>query len=322
MNLGEILDRTFQIYRSRFFVFIAIAAPPALAMMGANTAERIWLSDYQDHARILIFYMTFAGLIATAMLYHLAGFFQYLVRPVFIRTTAGIIEGEKSSIRSAISSLQERWRSLLVLNLAQLTIVLPLPTLLFIGFAVGIRKIVDLYRPGSTGFAFAALLVFTITGILAGYVLWMESCLALAFPASVLEGTSWFSALKRSWRLTKGSRVRLMLTLFLIILIGWGLNMLLASSTYFFLRIFPYGWGRWHHFFLYHLLYSLLDAITSTLISPVFPIAVTLFYYDQRIRREGYDVERMMESAGMNAPANLPKVGSRTTPAAEEEVQA
>jgi len=306
LNLGEILDRTFQIYRERFLLFVGIAALPALAMMGANTAERIWLNDHSADERILIFYMTFAGLIANAVLYHLSEFFQYLVRPVFIRITSGIIGDEKSSIHSAIAALQERWRNLVVLNLAQLTIVLPLPALLFIGFAVGIRKIVDLYRPGSTGFAFAALLVFLITGILAGYVLWMESCLALAFPASVLEGTSWFSALKRSWRLTKGSRVRLMLTLFLTMLIGWGLNLLFASSTYFFLRIFPHGWGRWHHFFLYHLLYSLSDAVVSTLISPVFPIAVTLFYYDQRIRLEGYDIERMMEEAGLNAPVTTP----------------
>src|SRR5580692_4598476 len=27
--------------------------------------------------------------------------------------------------------------------------------------------------------------------------------------------------------------------------------------------------------------------------------AITLFYYDQRIRREGYDIERMMDDAGL-----------------------
>jgi hypothetical protein len=36
---------------------------------------------------------------------------------------------------------------------------------------------------------------------------------------------------------------------------------------------------------------------------PVFPIALTLFYYDQRIRQEAFDIERMMEAAGMNATA-------------------
>jgi hypothetical protein len=35
----------------------------------------------------------------------------------------------------------------------------------------------------------------------------------------------------------------------------------------------------------------------------MFPIAATLFYYDQRIRKEGYDIERMMDAAGFTAAA-------------------
>ena len=37
-------------------------------------------------------------------------------------------------------------------------------------------------------------------------------------------------------------------------------------------------------------------------------VTVTLFYYyyDQRIRHEGYDIERMMEEAGMTAPSTPP----------------
>jgi hypothetical protein len=43
-------------------------------------------------------------------------------------------------------------------------------------------------------------------------------------------------------------------------------------------------------------------AIVAILVGPIFPIAATLFYYDQRIRREGFDIEWMMSAAGMNAP--------------------
>ena len=48
------------------------------------------------------------------------------------------------------------------------------------------------------------------------------------------------------------------------------------------------------------------EAATSTLLGPIFPIALTLFYYDQRIRKEGYDIERMMDAAGLIAPAAPP----------------
>jgi len=35
---------------------------------------------------------------------------------------------------------------------------------------------------------------------------------------------------------------------------------------------------------------------------PVYAIALTLFYFDQRIRKEGFDIEWMMHQAGMVAP--------------------
>jgi hypothetical protein len=43
-------------------------------------------------------------------------------------------------------------------------------------------------------------------------------------------------------------------------------------------------------------------AIITALITPIFPIAATLFYYDQRIRHGGFDIDWMMNRAGMNAP--------------------
>jgi hypothetical protein len=46
--------------------------------------------------------------------------------------------------------------------------------------------------------------------------------------------------------------------------------------------------------------FLLVSAIYAVL-GPVFAIAITLFYYDQRIRREAYEVVRMMECAGLNS---------------------
>jgi hypothetical protein len=39
---------------------------------------------------------------------------------------------------------------------------------------------------------------------------------------------------------------------------------------------------------------------------PVFGIALVLFYYDQRIRNEGFDIEWMMQRAGLVAPVAMP----------------
>jgi hypothetical protein len=50
-----------------------------------------------------------------------------------------------------------------------------------------------------------------------------------------------------------------------------------------------------------------------------YPIALTLFYYDQRIRHEGYDIERMMETAGMIATATPPLPDGPSASAITEE---
>jgi hypothetical protein len=51
----------------------------------------------------------------------------------------------------------------------------------------------------------------------------------------------------------------------------------------------------------------------------LFPIAITLFYYDQRIRHEGYDIERMMDAAGMISPATPSAASGPAVSIAAEE---
>jgi len=39
---------------------------------------------------------------------------------------------------------------------------------------------------------------------------------------------------------------------------------------------------------------------TNTFVGPIYATGLTLFYYDQRVRKEGYDIEWMMQAAGMS----------------------
>jgi len=45
-----------------------------------------------------------------------------------------------------------------------------------------------------------------------------------------------------------------------------------------------------------------LAFLTNTFVGPIYATGFTLFYYDQRVRKEGYDIERMMHTAGMTEP--------------------
>jgi hypothetical protein len=47
------------------------------------------------------------------------------------------------------------------------------------------------------------------------------------------------------------------------------------------------------------ILYAVVSIGAQIVLQPVSWIALVLFYYDQRIRKEGFDIEWMMEQAGM-----------------------
>ena len=47
---------------------------------------------------------------------------------------------------------------------------------------------------------------------------------------------------------------------------------------------------------------QLISFALYSVIGPVYGIAITLFYYDERIRKEGFDIELMMERAKLGTP--------------------
>jgi hypothetical protein len=49
--------------------------------------------------------------------------------------------------------------------------------------------------------------------------------------------------------------------------------------------------------------------ISALVFAPYGSIVLTLLYYDQRMRREGFDVERMMRAAGLDESAAVPAGG-------------
>jgi hypothetical protein len=55
---------------------------------------------------------------------------------------------------------------------------------------------------------------------------------------------------------------------------------------------------------------------------PVFGIALMLFYYDQRIRHEGFDIEWMMQRAGLAVPVSPPSETVTWLPADARRMEA
>jgi hypothetical protein len=67
-------------------------------------------------------------------------------------------------------------------------------------------------------------------------------------------------------------------------------------------------------------LQQIVGFFTNTFLGPIWATGIALFYFDQRVRREGYDIEWMMQAAGMvvappAAPQAAPLAASGLTAA-------
>lgn len=118
--------------------------------------------------------------------------------------------------------------------------------------------------------------------------------LAACLPPVILEGASARGSLSRSWKLTKGyaGRFFALYLMYLAVAIGfvylrnYPIRLILAGGA----------GGRALH--SWQALQLLLGAITSAIVAPPFIIAFTIYYFDLRVRKEGFDLQLMMDPAG------------------------
>jgi hypothetical protein len=327
MSLGEVLDRTFQIYRGRFLLFVTLAAVPTLAMTALQFANLVWWKLLPEPFGKRIFLgMTPQVMAYSLVLYQAALLLHLLVWPAFAYLTSRLYFGEEPSLGSAIFWCIARWRSWLWLTVASWGAVLVLPELTTAGLMIGILYLLsEVVKVGDSTMDWLAQAVL-LAGIAIGWVvfLWLSSALSFALPAWTLENLPVGKALRRSWTLSKGSRLKVTFARFMAASVAWFLN--LSLSRILFLLIFLMlrnhaGWWRFSRS-VYTGGGLLTATAVSALIGPIFPIALTLFYYDQRMRREGYDIERMMDAAGLVAPIASPEAAGPVAAVAPEEAQA
>ncbi len=133
---------------------------------------------------------------------------------------------------------------------------------------------------------------------------------ALASPALVLERGSIFQAFSRSRLLVKGSFWRVFGLLLLTGLIGSVISGIIQI---------PFGLGSGMFSGIFDpsarptvpgtgslLLTGIGDVITQTIVTPFISLVTVLIYIDQRMRREGMDIE-LARAAGMNPPPAPPQ---------------
>jgi hypothetical protein len=158
-----------------------------------------------------------------------------------------------------------------------------------------------------TGKALRVIYVSFITSLIVGFG--FALCIApgvyfagkygIAIPAVVLENITGNQALKRSANLTDGFVGRVVVVYFLTYFFVWAMTIALNTA----LR--SLGSVAFHDSGIFSK--QAFDAIVSTfggiLFGPVTAIGLTLAYYDQRVRREAFDIEHMMRL--MTPPESL-----------------
>jgi hypothetical protein len=314
MPLGEILDRTIQIYRSRMLLFAAIGALSAISSLAVAVASRfVWpIATYLSHG--LGVSRTTAGYLVSWIDGHFTLALHSVLYPVYISCASGMVFGSDVSARRGFGVLRKRWRTYAWLGTLKVLLQMIIPEALAVGLLALVGVAAD-HMSGDNPLLDPMMWTFVgILGVFALYVVfWFWPSLAFSFQACVAETLPARASLRRSFRLARGRRGSVVLVwatiwiansiawFVLQYILWWAMYLLLHGRMYGNLsqRVFAVAlYGAW--------------GVGVALLAPIYPIAVTLFYYDQRIRKEGFDVEWMMQSAGMMEDAGTPAAGAES----------
>jgi len=314
MALGEILDRTAELYRNHFLLFAGISAIFAGIMLAVQLlyVRSLVLLGYPNMMAHFQWGTASGAVLEALVILMLAG----LSIAANNRAVDWVYLDKSASIRTAAKSVLPRlrtylwlmtitgfraWAPFAALYIAFIAVAFTVLPHDFMTNPTAIQGAVQ-HNPGAIMAAGLGMLVLSPFFILAlVYGTWMSLRYSLAVPACVVEGLPATGAIQRSIQLSQGSRGRI----FVLGLLVYAVRMLLGILFGFPLialavkhpgHPLPVGWLMFQQVGVF---------VSSSLIGPIYSIGLTLFYYDQRIRKEGFDIEWMMHAAGLSPQPEL-----------------
>jgi hypothetical protein len=305
LTLGEILDRTAQLYRSNFLLFAGIYSVYAgmvlilgLFQIGAEELLRaqhvnqfeLWVS-----AGSIVLFLPLSFIFAGAAL------------AANNKAVSWVHLGEPATIRDAYSSILPRLGRYLWLMIIVAFVIWTPFVLISGGYFAALFSARPMGAKGPMGPQTAVLIAVATLVFILLVIAWMVYAIlmalrySLAVPASVVENLPARDALRRSIGLSKGARGRIFLLGLLIAVIQIGL---VALAQVFFVVVAVQSRGELPVWL--RVLQQVVAFFTNSFIGPMYATGLTLFYYDQRVRKEGFDIEWMMLAAGLTPPETAP----------------
>jgi hypothetical protein len=334
LSLGEILDRTVQVYRRNFLLFFGISTLPAAVDVLVSGVAGIYFSSHAQalqqptHAGVqaMLFFLLIFALFLLVGLPLLLGVFAIalsaLNHAAFERN-----RGEAVTIRAAYGyGFRHFWRHLGILFL-QFLFAAIIPAAVFAGIlflGVMLTTLLSLSGMGKLFAVLFGLLAFLLVVALMFAAIWIWLRFCLAFPVSKTEEIKAWPCLKRSNQLSRGSRGRIfvmyllvfILTLIAYYAITFPIDIILKLTIYKSMAAIALLTKPPIVLQVLNLFISFLE---RSFVMPIYAIALLLFYNDQRTRHEGYDIELLMAQAGWQElpappPATQPITSAATWP--------
>jgi hypothetical protein len=299
MSTGELLDRTFALYRKNFKLFVGIAAvgPAAYLVFQLLTVSSVGLPAATGRAGAFAGASFGIGMLAGVMIM-LAG--TAIAHAATVKAVAAVHLGLPITIGGAYKSLKGKlWRILGVfLCMILLAVLAAMVAGIAIALVIGIFTALGFVGRAQAGRASSIvtfIIGFSTIIIIAVFiaVVWIRYALAIA--ACVVENLGVIKSLKRSSALSKGNRFRVFVVYVVLFILALILNLALGGLAGGLSVLIPNLVARL-------IVVYVASFVAGSLTGPLVTIGIALVYYDERVRKEAFDLQWMM--ASLDAPAS------------------
>ena len=305
LTLGELLDRSFTLYRRHFWLFVGLMALPSVFILmltvGSELVKRMVRGQGQAFAANpaaiaavfigggLVFLVVFSAYMVAYMV--ALGATTLAVSEIYAGRTA-TIAGSYSRMRGQVGRL------ILVMLLVGLRLMgIFAGSILAVTLIAAVAGLVIGGRAGSVigGVSFGLGMIAAVIGSLIFSLRY-----ALSVPSLVLEGVTAGESIRRSVALTRGNLGRtVVLVVFATIITYVGLFILQGPFSIAALVVGPdsgLALGL-------TMMGALSGAAGGAITGPLMIVALAVLYYDIRIRKEGLDLQLMLASLDQDKAA-------------------
>lgn len=293
LSTGELLDRTFALYKRNFALFVGISLPAPTLYLFLQLIRVEWLLRHPaSRARYGLLRADILWMWLALLLSWFVGL--AFTHPATIRAVSALHLGQPIGIRESYRALRGR-----VLRVIGIVMRWSVPILLgAIAGIIAVTVVVAVFEFSSASMRLSPLIWSMFIGsttllIMALGVLLVWGRYALAIQACVVEDLGVSASLRRSKFLAAGSVLRITV----VYLIFVAISMVVSYSLGYAARYALLSMTSTH---VLGIMTSLNTFISGALTGPLATIALSLLYYDERVRKEGFDLQMMI--AGLESP--------------------